>query len=44
MRQGFLSRLVDFDWDAPVPPAPRLPRVATAAARVALQGMARLFR
>lgn len=42
--QGFLARLVDFEWDAPVEVAPRLPRVATQALRAALWGASRLLR
>jgi hypothetical protein len=44
VQQGFLARLLDFDWDAPVTPAPRLPRVAAGASRLVLDGLARLFR
>jgi len=44
VQQGFLSRLLDFDWDAPVAPAPRLPRLATRASRLLASGISRLFR
>ncbi|MEW5743700.1 MAG: hypothetical protein AB1938_32610 [Myxococcota bacterium] len=42
--QGFLARLVDFSWDAPVTPTPRLPRVANLAVRAALRGASRVLR
>jgi hypothetical protein len=34
---------VDFDWDAPVPPATRLPRLGTAALRATVSGVSRLL-
>lgn len=43
VQQGFLARLVDFDWDAPVPAATRLPRLATAALRATVSGVSRLL-
>lgn len=43
VQQGFLARLLDFDWDGPVAPASRWPRVATATVRAAVSGLSRLL-
>jgi hypothetical protein len=36
------ARLLDFDWDGPVAPASRWPRVAIATVRAAVSGVSRL--
>lgn len=43
VQQGFLARLSDFDWDGPVTPVKRWPRMATAMARATVSGVARLL-
>jgi hypothetical protein len=42
VQQGFLARLVDFDWAAPLTPTPLAPRAGLAVARAVMAGVSRL--
>jgi len=42
VQQGFLARLLGFDWDGPVAPVSRWRRVATATVRAAVTRVSRL--